>query len=181
MSEAVVPAAATPAHIHVRSGATLPAIPEVETCIHCGLCLNQCPTYRVTHLEAESPRGRIYLVKAAVEGRVDLPSVEDHLYLCLMCRACETACPSGVQYGRIAEAAREVLGPPGPPMQRADHAVRPALVDAVSAAAAYGHHAHPHLSAQRDLEVPHAPAARGAAPEGGAAAPGLADPVDTRR
>ncbi len=96
----------------------LPLIPEIETCIHCGLCLNQCPTYRVTHLEAESPRGRIYLVKAAVEGRIGLPSVEDHLYLCLMCRACETACPSGVQYGRIAEAAREILGPPGPPMQR---------------------------------------------------------------
>lgn len=93
-------------------------IPEVETCIHCGLCLNQCPTYRVTHLEAESPRGRIYLVKAAGEGRLELPSVADHLYLCLMCRACETACPSGVQYGRIAEAAREVLGPPGPPLQR---------------------------------------------------------------
>jgi len=96
----------------------LPSIPEIETCIHCGLCLNQCPTYRVTHLEAESPRGRIYLVKAAAEGRVDLPGIEDHLYLCLMCRACETACPSGVQFGRIAEAAREVLGPPGPPMQR---------------------------------------------------------------
>jgi glycolate oxidase iron-sulfur subunit len=100
------------------SAATLSTIPEIETCIHCGLCLNQCPTYRVTHLEAESPRGRIYLVKSAVEGRVDLPSVEDHLYLCLMCRACESACPSGVQYGRIAEAAREVLGPPGPSMQR---------------------------------------------------------------
>jgi glycolate oxidase iron-sulfur subunit len=96
----------------------LAAIPEVETCIHCGLCLNQCPTYRVTRLEAESPRGRIYLVKAAAEGRVDLRGIEDHLYLCLMCRACETACPSGVQYGRIAEAAREALGPPGPPMQR---------------------------------------------------------------
>ena len=93
-------------------------IPEVETCIHCGLCLNHCPTYRVTHLEAESPRGRIYLVKAAAEGRLDLHEVADHLYLCLMCRACETACPSGVQYGRIAEAAREVLGPPGPPAQR---------------------------------------------------------------
>jgi glycolate oxidase iron-sulfur subunit len=95
-------------------------IPEVEACIHCGLCLNQCPTYRVTHLEAESPRGRIYLVEAASTGRLELtPSVADHLYLCLMCRACETACPSGVQYGRIAEAAREVLGPPGPPVTRA--------------------------------------------------------------
>jgi Fe-S oxidoreductase len=100
--------------------AALPAIPEVETCIHCGLCLNACPTYRVTQLEAESPRGRIYLVKSASEGSIGLSkSVEDHLYLCLMCRACETACPSGVQYGRIAEAAREVLGPPGPPVTRA--------------------------------------------------------------
>ncbi|MBI3998280.1 MAG: 4Fe-4S dicluster domain-containing protein [Armatimonadetes bacterium] len=97
----------------------MPFIPEVETCIHCGLCLNQCPTYRVTHLEAESPRGRIYLVKAASQGELDVTaSVAGHLYLCLMCRACETACPSGVQYGRIAEAAREVLGPPGPPLQR---------------------------------------------------------------
>jgi glycolate oxidase iron-sulfur subunit len=100
--------------------AALPAIPEVETCIHCGLCLSACPTYRVTQLEAESPRGRIHLVKSATEGRIELTqSVEDHLYLCLMCRACETACPSGVQYGRIAEAAREVLGPPGPPPARA--------------------------------------------------------------
>jgi glycolate oxidase iron-sulfur subunit len=99
--------------------AALPKIPEVETCIHCGLCLSACPTYRVTRLEAESPRGRIYLVKSAAEGQIRLSrSVEDHLYLCLMCRACETACPSGVQYGRIAEAAREVLGPPGPPASR---------------------------------------------------------------
>ncbi len=100
--------------------AAFPTIPEVEACIHCGLCLSACPTYRVTQLEAESPRGRIYLVKSAAEGRIGLSqSVEDHLYLCLMCRACETACPSGVQYGRIAEAAREVLGPPGPPVTRA--------------------------------------------------------------
>jgi glycolate oxidase iron-sulfur subunit len=102
------------------TGLLMPVIPEVETCIHCGLCLNQCPTYRVTHLEAESPRGRIYLVEAASAGRLDITgSVAGHLYLCLACRACETACPSGVQYGRIAEAAREVLGPPGPPMTRA--------------------------------------------------------------
>ncbi len=114
---------ATLAPVHdprARGGRGLmPAIPELEACIHCGLCLNHCPTYRVTHLEAESPRGRIYLVDAAAQGRLDLTkSVADHLYLCLMCRACETACPSGVQYGRIAEAAREVLGPPGPPLTR---------------------------------------------------------------
>lgn len=98
----------------------LPAVPELESCIHCGLCLNQCPTYRVTRLEAESPRGRIHLVRAVADGRLDLDgSVAGHLYLCLNCRACETACPSGVQYGRIAEAAREALGPPGSVLQRA--------------------------------------------------------------
>ncbi|MCL6553429.1 MAG: 4Fe-4S dicluster domain-containing protein [Firmicutes bacterium] len=97
----------------------MPWIPEIETCIHCGLCLPQCPTYRVTRLEAESPRGRIWLVKEAAAGRLEPAAIADHLYLCLMCRACETACPSGVQYGRIAEAARAVLGPPGPPLQRA--------------------------------------------------------------
>ena len=70
-------------------------------------------------LEPESPRGRIHLVKAAAEGRIDLNSrFSDHLYLCLLCRACESACPSGVQYGRIAEAAREQLGPPGSELGR---------------------------------------------------------------
>ncbi len=89
-------------------------LPELYQCVHCGLCLNQCPTYRALQLEPESPRGRIHLVKAAAEGRIELSArFADHLYLCLLCRACESACPSGVQYGRIAEAAREQLGPPG--------------------------------------------------------------------
>jgi glycolate oxidase iron-sulfur subunit len=89
-------------------------LPELYQCVHCGLCLNQCPTYRALQLEPESPRGRIHLVKAAAEGRIELSErFADHLYLCLLCRACESACPSGVQYGRIAEAAREQLGPPG--------------------------------------------------------------------
>jgi Fe-S oxidoreductase len=70
-------------------------------------------------LEPESPRGRIHLVKAAAEGRIELNQrFADHLYLCLLCRACESACPSGVQYGRIAEAAREQLGPPGSEITR---------------------------------------------------------------
>jgi glycolate oxidase iron-sulfur subunit len=89
-------------------------LPELYQCVHCGLCLNECPTYRVLNLEPESPRGRIHLVKAAADGRIELNErFKEHIYLCLLCRACETACPSGVQYGRIAETAREHLGPPG--------------------------------------------------------------------
>jgi len=95
-------------------------LPELYQCVHCGLCLNQCPTYRALQLEPESPRGRIHLVKAAAEGRIELNErFAEHLYLCLLCRACESACPSGVQYGRIAEAAREQLGPPGSDLARA--------------------------------------------------------------
>jgi Fe-S oxidoreductase len=95
-------------------------LPELYRCVHCGLCLNQCPTYRVLRLEPESPRGRIHLVKAAADGRIELNDrFKEHLYLCLLCRACESACPSGVQYGRIAEAAREMIGPPGSNLSRA--------------------------------------------------------------
>jgi glycolate oxidase iron-sulfur subunit len=94
-------------------------IPELYQCVHCGLCLNQCPTYRVLRLEPESPRGRIHLVKAAADGRIELNDrFKEHLYLCLLCRACETACPSGVQYGHIAETARAVIGPPGSKLTR---------------------------------------------------------------
>jgi glycolate oxidase iron-sulfur subunit len=95
-------------------------IPELYQCVHCGLCLDACPTYRSLHIESESPRGRIHLVRAAAEGRIGLNErFAGHLNLCLMCRACETACPSGVKYGRIAEAARAELGPPGSPLARA--------------------------------------------------------------
>jgi glycolate oxidase iron-sulfur subunit len=94
-------------------------LPELYQCVHCGLCLNECPTYRTLQLEPESPRGRIHLVKAAADGRIELNErFKEHIYLCLLCRACETACPSGVQYGRIAETAREHLGPPGSPLAR---------------------------------------------------------------
>ena len=73
-------------------------------CVHCGLCTASCPTYLETGDENDSPRGRIYLMRAVVDGRIDLsPRVQNHLDLRLDCRACETACPSGVQYGRLIE------------------------------------------------------------------------------
>jgi glycolate oxidase iron-sulfur subunit len=84
-----------------------------EKCVHCGLCLQACPTYAELGTETDSPRGRIVLMRAASEGRinpVDLGgSFSKHISLCLACRACETACPSGVPYGALVEQARTVV------------------------------------------------------------------------
>ncbi len=73
-------------------------------CVHCGLCTSACPTYLETGNENDGPRGRIYMMRAVVDGRIELTEqVQHHLDLCLDCRSCETACPSGVQYGRLLE------------------------------------------------------------------------------
>lgn len=94
-------------------------------CVHCGLCLGSCPTYVETGDENDSPRGRIYLWRAVTDGRAELtPQVRQHLDLCLECRACETACPSGVKYGKIISSYKHDLArvaPPAPmvnPLQR---------------------------------------------------------------
>ncbi len=79
-------------------------------CVHCGLCTSACPTYIETGDENESPRGRIYLMRSVTDGKLELNEhVRGHLELCLDCRACETACPSGVQYGKLIEPFRVAM------------------------------------------------------------------------
>ena len=89
---------------------TRTAAPETAhlDCIHCGLCLSACPTYLQLGMEADSPRGRIYLIQAMKEGHVSAASLnfQQHMLLCLECRACETACPSGVRFSSMMDEAR---------------------------------------------------------------------------
>jgi glycolate oxidase iron-sulfur subunit len=83
---------------------------DLSKCVHCGLCLQHCPTYVETGLETESPRGRLYLMRALAEGRIEpTPNVIGHLDQCLQCRNCEAVCPSGVPYGQIMEHTRATL------------------------------------------------------------------------
>ena len=87
-----------------------PSPADLSQCVHCGLCLQNCPTYLLTGYEAESPRGRIHLIQALNEGRVEATDAyKQHLELCLVCRNCESVCPSGVHFGRIMEAGRAQL------------------------------------------------------------------------
>jgi glycolate oxidase iron-sulfur subunit len=85
----------------------------VKDCVHCGFCLSACPTYLETGNELDSPRGRIYLMKSALEGKIPMGgSLVKHLDMCLGCIACEPACPSGVQYSRLIESARSQIERP---------------------------------------------------------------------
>jgi glycolate oxidase iron-sulfur subunit len=83
----------------------------IRRCVHCGFCLATCPTYRVTGNELDSPRGRIYLIKQMLESGAAGPDTQYHLDRCLGCRACETTCPSGVEYHRLADIGRHWLEP----------------------------------------------------------------------
>ena len=91
-------------------GIDAPIEADMYRCVHCGLCLSACPTYVELGLETESPRGRIALMKAVHEGRLEItPLVASHWDACLQCRACEAVCPSGVPYGRIMEKTRSQM------------------------------------------------------------------------
>jgi glycolate oxidase iron-sulfur subunit len=95
----------------------------IDACVHCGFCLQACPTYLTLEDENDSPRGRIVLMHALVEGTLAVgdPDVRTHIDRCLGCRACETACPSGVPYGQLLEATRATLtaSQPNAPIARA--------------------------------------------------------------
>jgi glycolate oxidase iron-sulfur subunit len=109
IAEATVapPGAAVP---RTHAGEDVPTWDLLKTCVHCGLCLNHCPTYKVLGMEMDSPRGRIYQILHVNEGQMEMgEAFATHIDRCLGCLACETACPSGVKYGHIIERARAQL------------------------------------------------------------------------
>src|SRR5918996_5909565 len=93
------------------SGHDVPDDDLLHACVHCGMCLPTCPTYRLTGQEISSPRGRLWMMNAVAEGRLSLldPEFDEQMYQCLNCRACEAVCPSGVHYGPLVEASRAQL------------------------------------------------------------------------
>lgn len=101
-------AAVEPERLGGFAGPDAPPVDVIRSCVHCGFCLPACPTYRVTMRERSSPRGRISLIKSVSEGKLDITdeTFQEEMYLCLNCRACEAACPSGVKYGELVESAR---------------------------------------------------------------------------
>lgn len=109
--------------------AALDAAKLIGACVHCGFCNAACPTYRLLGDELDGPRGRIYLVRGLLETGTATAVTQQHLDRCLTCRACETACPSGVEYGRIVDAGRELAAAATP--RRGVPALRRALLRAV--------------------------------------------------
>ncbi len=83
----------------------------LRSCVHCGFCNATCPTYRLFGDELDGPRGRIYLMKSALEGEAVTDKTQQHLDRCLTCRACETTCPSGVEYGKLLDIGRNYIEP----------------------------------------------------------------------
>ncbi len=119
-AKASLPVLPTDPHAHAACPTHGPNIDYelVLDCVHCGLCTASCPTYVETSNEADSPRGRIYLMRQVIDGAIKLDDdVKRHLDLCLNCRACETACPSGVQYGKLIEPFRVFMAEDEPGRQ----------------------------------------------------------------
>src|SRR5690606_20416935 len=118
-----------------REGQEADAI--LRKCVHCGFCTATCPTYQLLGDELDGPRGRIYLIKQVLEGDEPTRRTQLHLDRCLTCRACETTCPSGVEYGRLVDIGRHVVAERVPRSGR-DRAVRWLLREFVSRAGLFG-------------------------------------------
>jgi glycolate oxidase iron-sulfur subunit len=120
----------------------------LRACVHCGFCTATCPTYQLVGDELDGPRGRIYLIKQVLEGVPSTSKTRDHLDRCLTCRACETTCPSGVRYGRLADIGRGVVEAQVP-RRGSDRLLRWALRTVLPRPALFG----PMLSAARALKL----------------------------
>ena len=131
----------------------------LRKCVHCGFCTATCPTYQVLGDDLDGPRGRIYLIKRAVEGAPVSAKTRLHLDRCLTCRACETTCPSGVRYGRLADIGRAVVEaqtrrPPLDRIKRAALAYAIPRAGVFKAALALGRLARPFLPAALRAKIP---------------------------
>ncbi len=110
----------------------------LRKCVHCGFCTATCPTYQLLGDELDSPRGRIYLIKQALEGAPVTERTRQHLDRCLTCRSCETTCPSGVRYGRLVDIGRQVVETRTPPRSAWQRLQRAALAFTLPRTALFG-------------------------------------------
>ncbi|MGB1110502.1 MAG: 4Fe-4S dicluster domain-containing protein, partial [Gammaproteobacteria bacterium] len=109
----------------------------LRSCVHCGFCTATCPTYQLLSDELDGPRGRIYLIKQMLEGKDVSENTLEHLDRCLLCRSCETTCPSGVQYGRLLDYGRD-LAEKASPRCAVDKLKRRAILSVVPHAGRFG-------------------------------------------